>query len=562
MKKPIQKKKHNAPARPEKKKDGSEGGMAQLLKSDLFLWILFGLVLITVFVVRSRFIGMPLERDEGEYAYFGQLILNGVPPYTEAYNMKLPGIYYMYALIMGIFGQDFQGIHTGFVVMNAGTMVFLFLALRKLFSPAVGMVTAGFFGLMAMSNNLLGFAAHATQFAVFYLAIALFFFAQFQIHRKWHQALLVGVMMGMAFLMKQQAVYFILFGGVIFLAYYLLEPPLNWKNMIVNTCMYSVGVFVPYLIVVLMMAASGTFDKFWFWTVQYASKYASGLPWEQGKDLLDMTFAPIWEEHKWIWYLAIAGAALIFVSGFTWKQKAMALLLFVFGALATTPGFYFRQHYFVVVLPAVGLLAALGLEWIGKWIAEKTKLAWVALALPLVVFFIIFNQVTSKGQFYYKPQDPVWLCKAIYGTNPFIESLEIAKYIRENSSDTDKVAVLGSEPQIPFYAGRRSATGHIYTYGLMEIHEYNVKMQEEMIAEIEADRPKYLVFVNVPFSWLSKPDSPMKIFEWYNKYSQENYEVVGLVDIPDQGPSQYYWNADARRNPVHKNAVWVFRRKA
>jgi hypothetical protein len=34
---------------------------------------------------------MPLERDEGEYAYAGPLILQGIPPYQIAYNMKLPG---------------------------------------------------------------------------------------------------------------------------------------------------------------------------------------------------------------------------------------------------------------------------------------------------------------------------------------------------------------------------------------------------------------------------------------------------------------------------------------
>ena len=84
---------------------------------------------------------------------------------------------------------------------------------------------------------------------------------------------------------------------------------------------------------------------------------------------------------------------------------------------------------------------------------------------------------------------------------------------------------------------------------------------EKMIAEIEEAKPLFLVFCNIPFSWLSKPDSPMHIFDWYGKYSQENYTVVGLVDIPDQGPSSMYWNADAQRNPANQNCVWIFKRK-
>ena len=34
-----------------------------------------------VVAIRIRLLGIPLERDEGEYAYAGQLILQGVPPY-------------------------------------------------------------------------------------------------------------------------------------------------------------------------------------------------------------------------------------------------------------------------------------------------------------------------------------------------------------------------------------------------------------------------------------------------------------------------------------------------
>ncbi len=46
--------------------------------------IVFGLVI----AIRIRLLGIPLERDEGEYAYAGQLMLQGIPPYKLAYNMK------------------------------------------------------------------------------------------------------------------------------------------------------------------------------------------------------------------------------------------------------------------------------------------------------------------------------------------------------------------------------------------------------------------------------------------------------------------------------------------
>ncbi len=76
------------------------------------------LVLVLVSAVRIRLLAMPLERDEGEYAYAGQLILEGVPPYRLVYNMKMPGIYAAYAAIMAVFGQTTAGIHLGLLAVN------------------------------------------------------------------------------------------------------------------------------------------------------------------------------------------------------------------------------------------------------------------------------------------------------------------------------------------------------------------------------------------------------------------------------------------------------------
>ena len=274
-----------------------------------------------------------------------------------------------------------------------------------------------------------------------------------------------------------------------------------------------------------------------------------------------MAFTPIWDEFKWIWILAIAGALIVLLTKFSLKQKIFALAFALFAFLATTPGFFFSQHYFIVLLPAVALLAAITLDYAGQFITKQFKIKALGMVVSLVILFLIFTSITASRARFYLTDDPVSLCKVIYGTNPFEESVEIAKYIKAHSTEKDQIAVLGSEPQIPFYAGRRSATGHIYTYGLMEIHEYNLKLQEEMISEIEKNKPLFMVYCHIPCSWVRKPDSPTKILDWYDEYSRENYNIVGLVDIPEKGPSMYYWDADAQRNPINENFVWVFQRK-
>ena len=44
--------------------------------------------------------------------------------------------------------------------------------------------------------------------------------------------------------------------------------------------------------------------------------------------------------------------------------------------------------------------------------------------------------------------------------------------------------MLGSEPEILFYARRRSATGYLYAYSLTEEQKYAATMQQEAIATV------------------------------------------------------------------------------
>src|SRR5881409_942971 len=122
--------------------------------------IVFGLVI----AIRIRLLGIPLERDEGEYAYAGQLILQGIPPYKLAYNMKFPGSYAAYALMMSIFGQNPVGVHLGLLIVNLATVALIFFVGRKLFSVSAGLVAAASYAVLSVSPWVAGLSAHATHF--------------------------------------------------------------------------------------------------------------------------------------------------------------------------------------------------------------------------------------------------------------------------------------------------------------------------------------------------------------------------------------------------------------
>ncbi|MCS7037888.1 MAG: hypothetical protein RMJ33_00255 [Saprospiraceae bacterium] len=94
----------------------------------------------------------------------------------------------------------------------------------------------------------------------------------------------------------------------------------------------------------------------------------------------------------------------------------------------------------------------------------------------------------------------------------------------------------------------------------MENQPYSEAMQREMAAEIERAKPRFLVYVNSPLSWLRQDGSPDHIFDWYNTYRLQ-YHLVQLVEMPPQ-QSALYRQGDALRNyvPQHQNRIMVYER--
>jgi hypothetical protein len=87
-------------------------------------------------------------------------------------------------------------------------------------------------------------------------------------------------------------------------------------------------------------------------------------------------------------------------------------------------------------------------------------------------------------------------------------------------------------------------------------------MQQEMIREIETARPKFLVFVNIRTSWLTRPGSKTMIFEWFQQYQDKYYQKVGIVDILSEQNTVYLWGRECKKyKPFSDYWLSIFRRK-
>jgi hypothetical protein len=130
--------------------------------------IVLASVMILAAIIRVRLAPCPLERDEGESAFIGQLMLGGIPPYKEAANMKFPGTYAAYAVIEAVFGQTAQGIHYGLLAVNLATILLVYHLGNRFFgSRHTAVMAAAIYAISSLSFSFMGPMAHATHFVVF-----------------------------------------------------------------------------------------------------------------------------------------------------------------------------------------------------------------------------------------------------------------------------------------------------------------------------------------------------------------------------------------------------------
>lgn len=508
--------------------------------------------------VRLRLADMPLERDEGEFAYQARLILQGEVPYQSAYNKKLPGVSYMYALGFLAFGDSARSIKYTLLVANALAILLLYALAARLYGSRVGLTAAAAYAVLSLAASVLGHAGHATQFVNLFLLAGLYLLV-FREPLRGGWIFLAGLMLGAAVLMKQHALLVV----PIALVFLTSSEEKNRRGRLfwMRAATLAGGAVLPYLLLVALVLVRGLFDRFFFWTVQYASEYQAGV--SLGDILatffrnIRLAIGPFWL----LWLLGLAGIVSTALLKGAFRERFFPAGYFLLGLLSAAPGFFFRNHYFIVVLPAVAVGAGLALEAFRAWLETRSGAGLAGFLTFLAASVAFLLGIVPQSDYLFKT-DPVRLSRNLYGLNPFPESSVIGEFLNKNSGPQDTIAVLGSEAQIYYYSRRRAASGYIYTYGLMDGQPYNRRMQEEMAREVESAGPRFFVMVNSRTSWLSSPQADQWIITWINDYTSSRYNLVGIADIrPDETVYRWYGEVASYQPSKKTDLVLVFERK-
>lgn len=526
------------------------------------------LLLIALFMIftRSQFLGIGMERDEGIYSYFGKLLLEGKTPYIDLYETRFPGTFYMYAVLVGIFGYSIQGVAVGILVLNLFSMGILYDMTRRLLNVSAGVIAAATFACLSLAPAISGFTRQSEHIVVFWELLGAWLMVKALQDDKWWQFVLSGVAMCMAMLVKPNAVYLIVGVGMVLLAKYLTETGINWKKMILNGVLYSSGVFGMFGLMCLGMVVQGAWSEFWYFAVVEAGKYSEGIPWEQGKEMFNLTYNALSKKYSIFMYLSYMGLIAVWFTSDGLYKKASVVILFLLGFWTITPGLRFYGHYWLMWMPfvamAVGAVFYALQKIIDRFLHAPAWSAYTSLlfALPFLM------HIMDNERYYFSPNHDKIL-RQTYGTNPFPEAQKIGEYIAKQAKEGDKIALVGSEPQTYVYTGCNSPTRHAYfSYLMFDTLKTPkaIEWQKEYIADLEREKPRFIAFYSHNISILANPNSDMKFFQWFDPFINQNYKRIAVADIFDANNTKYAWGeaeAAAYQPQNKQHCVYVFERK-
>ena len=446
-------------------------------KRELFLLLS---ILVLAFVLRLAFLHEPFDRDEGFYGYIGQEILRGSLPYRDVVDIKPPGVYYIYAGMIALVGGTTEALRIVTAFFAVITVLFIHMLARQAYGTRTGLLAALLYGIYSSGPLHYGSSSNAEVFMVLplvlgtYLALKgadatrgrLFFAGS-------------GLCAGIAMLVKTVALPHVLLLFFFVLLY--RKPDDMLKRRLVDAGIFALPLLLLAVLTLAYFTTHRALDDFIYWNFTFIKKYSKS-------NIVGMSFlrtvGDIAPETVPLALLALPVSFwLIFGRKSDYRDRLIGLLLPVSFVGVCMPG-KFYPHYFIQLVPSLALLAAIALDRIMR------SRRFLYAAAPLLL--AMFAYTAAKEYRYYLVYDPREISMKKYGSSLFVDSVDVAKYIRERTEPSDYIYQWGFEPEIYFLSGRRSPFKHI-TPVLMVDAGNPGKEYMDLMSSIMRKRPKFII---------------------------------------------------------------------
>jgi hypothetical protein len=87
-------------------------------------------------------------------------------------------------------------------------------------------------------------------------------------------------------------------------------------------------------------------------------------------------------------------------------------------------------------------------------------------------------------------------------------------------------------------------------------------MRAEFTSDVQRVQPKYVVFVNHPYSWSITDGDHRDVHAWAYRYAKNNYRPIGLYEMDGTARDARIWSENpAQLQPQASRFIQVYIRK-
>lgn len=498
---------------------------------------------------------IPFTRDQGIYAYNAWRWLGGEALYRDSFGHKGPLLYLVYAVFLQLSGGAMWGPNLADLLARTLTVALAYVLGRELRSGRAGIYAALLTALPLFGVfNSCWWNAQAETFIMPLIAgSAALALIGLRRQRAW-LFLLAGAVAGQAAMLKINSLSHLGFLLLLPAAFLLAanKGPLPGRPFALRSSgLLLVGAGLGLFPWLIYLAAVGSLVPMWECTVVFNSFHLQAALRNFEGSLAGLFLRRFWTTFHLIPVLMLFA---FYKSGRERPERARELL-FVFGFVLFSffnlllQARFFLYHYLVLV-PAVGLAAGVGLDslqkWLGKFLSGKVAvpatfliLVWLVASFGWTWVLIhhsyrTFDYVSGRielSDFYarFSEEDEEGV-----GDFNLLASAAAAHHLREHTDEGASVLVFGYEPIVNYLSGRPAPGRFQIDYPLTfeplsdRASHLRERWRAEFLDQLAKDAPAMIVLVdndaNVlePAPSIVQAQKFVEFWGWLNEHYQED----------------------------------------
>jgi len=431
-------------------------------------------LLVLTLVILSPLLHYPFARDHGMYMTVAETMSRGGMPYADAWDLKTPGIFFVFRVALGLFGKNMWGIRVLELLFLAGTALLLWRLGRRLDAGRwSGQLSAAYFLLFLGHNLNYWHTAQAESFLMLPLVLGLDQAVKALVEPRGRPALVAaavsGLCLGVVFVFKFPNI--LPFAAILPLA--MMKRESDAPSRLPLVALFAAGGLLIPLATAAWFSMGGALGHLWVALFVFAPRYA-GIT--VSADLIVhglRVFAGFFMPGqgliipKW---LCLAGLLFCLFRGRGGARLVPPLWFALSLGVIWIQGKFFLYHYLPLFLP-VALLAGVAADRVahvvggrirGNKAAQANAGALVAAGLLMLPVLIDAGHLhrLREATMAATPVTAPGKDLSVYrdGTDFSLSAdLEVAEYLRQNTGPDDTIFIWGYETLVHFLADRHQA---------------------------------------------------------------------------------------------------------